>query len=114
MGTDVFYQDSETSKEVVGEGISRQILGYDEQIMMVKIWFEDGAKGYVHSHPHSQVTYVESGEFEVLVGDETRTVVGGNSFFMASNIEHGVVCLKGGVLIDVFSPCRDDFLQESH
>lgn len=113
MQMNVFHSDSDALKEVVGVGISRQILGFNSQIMMVKIWFEDGAEGYVHSHFHSQATYVESGEFEVTVGDETKIVSGGDSFFMAPNIEHGTKCIQAGVLVDVLSPCREDFLEVS-
>lgn len=113
MHMNVFHSDSDALKEVVGVGISRQILGFNNQIMMVKIWFEDEAEGYLHSHYHSQVTYVESGEFEVTVGEDTKVVTGGDSFFMAPNVEHGTKCRKAGVLVDVFSPCRDDFLEVS-
>jgi len=102
---------AETRTEVVDEGITRQILGFNNQIMMVKVWFEEGAQGYVHSHFHSQVTYVESGEFEVTVGEETRTLRAGDCFFMVPNVDHGAVCTEAGTLIDVFSPLREDFLE---
>ena len=110
--TGAFLKGADTPIEVVDDGITRQILGYNEQIMMVKVWFEAGSQGYVHNHFHSQVTYVESGEFEVTVGRETRTLVAGDCFFMEPNIDHGAVCTKSGVLIDVFSPRREDFLGE--
>lgn len=108
--TDAFLLGAETPTEVVDDGITRQIMGYNNQIMMVKVWFEEGAQGYLHEHFHSQVTYVESGEFDVTVGAETRTLRGGDCFFMLPNVAHGAICRKAGVLIDVFSPVREDFL----
>jgi unsaturated pyranuronate lyase len=113
MQTAPFLFGKETPTEVVSEGVTRQILGFNNQIMMVRVYFEQGSEGYVHSHFHSQVAYVESGEFDVTVGDETRTLVAGDCFFMEPNISHGAVCKKAGVLIDVFSPMREDFLSES-
>jgi quercetin dioxygenase-like cupin family protein len=110
MQTGAFLSGAETPTEVVDEGMTRQILGFNDQIMMVKVWFEEGAQGYLHSHIHSQVTYIESGEFDVTVGDETRTLVAGDCFFMEPFAEHGAVCKQAGVLIDVFSPHREDFL----
>lgn len=110
MQTGAFLSGVDTPTEVVDEGITRQILGFNNQIMMVKVWFEAGAQGYIHSHFHSQVTYVESGEFDVTVGKETRTLVAGDCFFMEPNAEHGAICKRAGVLIDVFSPLREDFL----
>ena len=111
METAAFLHGAEMQRETVSEGVTRQILGFNNQIMMVKVWFEEGSEGYVHSHFHSQVTYVDSGEFEVTVGEETRTLVEGDCFFMAPNVSHGAVCKKAGVLIDVFSPLREDFLE---
>ncbi len=112
MHTDAFILGKDTPTEVVQEGITRQILGFNDQIMMVKVWFEEGAEGYLHDHMHSQVTYVEAGEFEVTVGEETKTLVEGDCFFMRPNVPHGAVCKKAGVLIDVFSPHREDFLED--
>ena len=111
MQTEAFLFGVDTPTEVVAKGVTRQVLGFNNQIMMVKVWFEEGAEGYVHDHFHSQVAYVESGEFEVTVGEETKTLVGGDCFFMEPNISHGAVCKKAGILIDVFSPAREDFLE---
>lgn len=107
----VFLSAAELPVEQLGDGISRQMLAFNDQIMMVKVMFAAGSEGYLHHHFHSQVTYVESGEFDVTVGDETRTMVAGDSYYMAPNVEHGAVCKKAGVLLDVFSPAREDFLE---
>lgn len=96
--------------EDMGDGIKRQLMGYNQQILMAKVWFDDSAVGYVHSHHHAQVAYIESGEFEVQVNGEKRVLKAGDCFFVEPNVEHGAVCLKAGVLIDVFSPCREDFI----
>jgi len=98
--------------EDLGNGMKRQLMGYNQQILMAKVWFEQDAVGYVHSHHHAQVAYVESGEFEVQVGDTKKILKGGDCFFVEPNAEHGAICLKAGILIDVFSPCREDFLSE--
>ncbi len=96
--------------EEVAEGVQRQIMGFDGKIMMVKVKFDTGGIGQLHDHYHSQVTYVESGEFELTIGDEKRKLVGGDSFYIPPHVTHGCLCTKGGVLIDVFSPVREDFL----
>jgi quercetin dioxygenase-like cupin family protein len=33
----------------------------------------------------------------------------GDVFHVPSNVIHGAVCLEKGVLVDVFSPMREDF-----
>lgn len=109
--SEVFLHGQSVPVEELGGGISRQIMGYDGHIMLAKVIFESGSEGYLHHHIHSQVTYVESGEFAVTVGGETKTMVAGDCYYMAPNVEHGAVCLSAGVLIDVFSPAREDFLE---
>jgi len=105
-----FMLGARTPRESVGEGLVRQLFGYDDSILMAKVDFEAGAVGTVHAHTHSQVSYVVSGEFDVSIdGVETR-LGPGDSFYIEPNLDHGAVCRKAGVLIDVFSPIRDDFL----
>lgn len=110
--SNAFLIGNQTPKEGVGEGITRQLFGYDDSILMARVEFEGGAIGAVHSHPHSQVSYVESGEFDVVIdGVETR-LGPGDSFYVHPHLEHGSLCVKAGVVLDVFSPVRDDFLGE--
>jgi quercetin dioxygenase-like cupin family protein len=108
--TKEYFIGEETEWEEVGPGLKRQMMGYDGKIMLVKVQFDTGAVGQMHKHYHSQVTYVESGEFEMTIGDEVRTLKGGDSFYIPVKVMHGCVCTKPGVLIDVFSPAREDFL----
>ncbi|WP_299947633.1 cupin domain-containing protein [uncultured Microbulbifer sp.] len=108
--SDTFFLQEAIEAEELGGGIKRQILGFDESLMVVRVWFEEGSIGYLHRHPHTQVSYVESGEFEVQVDGHKKILKAGDSFYIASNLEHGAVCKKSGVLIDSFSPYREDFL----
>ncbi len=108
--TKEYWIDSETEWEPVAEGLSRQIMGFDGKIMLVKAKFETGAVGNLHKHYHSQVTYVASGEFEMTIGDDIRIIQAGDSYYIPPHEMHGCVCKKPGILIDVFSPAREDFL----
>ncbi|MEO1648576.1 MAG: cupin domain-containing protein [Pseudomonadota bacterium] len=105
-----FVVANKIPKDDLGGGISRQILGYGPEIMTVRVWFEKGSVGQVHSHPHSQTTYVESGLFEMFIDGTKHEMGPGDCVYMAPNLDHGSVCLEEGVLIDTFSPVRYDFL----
>lgn len=102
---------SELEIEEMFPGVTRQIIGYDSNIMMVKVFFEKDAVGYKHSHPHQQVSYILSGKFEVNIADNIDTLEEGDGFTAPSNIEHEVKCLEEGILIDTFSPMREDFIK---
>ncbi len=96
--------------ETTGEGVTRQIMGYDKDIMLVKVMFEKEGVGAAHSHPHVQSSYVASGTFEVTIDGQKEILSAGDGFFAPANKIHSVKCLEAGTLIDVFSPVRKDFL----
>ena len=64
----------------------------------------------VHKHHHTQITHIESGVFEVEINGEKKILKGGDGFYIPPNVLHGAVCMEAGVLIDVFSPMREDFV----
>lgn len=97
--------------EVVGGGVRRRIMAHNADLMMVYVEFEGGAIGSIHTHPHTQCSYVTSGRFEVTIDGESRVMETGDSFYVAPDLAHGVRCLEAGVLIDAFSPARLDFLK---
>jgi len=106
-----FLFGDEIPWEVVGEGIKRKILAFDNRVMLVNVHFEKGAIGVLHEHYHTQVTYVSSGAFDVTINDVTKTLKEGDSFYIPPHAIHGVLCLEEGMLTDVFSPMREDFMK---
>jgi len=108
-----FLRGNEEPFVEAGDGVTRQNLGYDDTILMARVVFEKGSEGYVHAHPHSQVTYIESGVFDFTIGSETKRLVAGDGTYIPPHAKHGAVCIEAGVLIDVFSPIREDFMQQS-
>ncbi|ABN77238.1 cupin domain-containing protein [Cereibacter sphaeroides] len=91
-------------------GVTRQVLAQDPALMLVAFRFEEGAEGKLHSHPHVQSTFVQSGRFAFVLAGETHEIGPGESLMIPSGIEHGCRCLEAGTLIDSFAPRRDDFL----
>ncbi len=109
---DVFVENENIKWQEVGEGVKRKIMAYDERLMVVKVEFEKGSVGTIHRHYHSQVTHVEDGSFEVVIDNEKKVLKTGDAFYIPPNVDHGCVCLEKGVLIDVFSPVREDFIPD--
>lgn len=106
-----FIDMASVQPETVGEGVTRTVLGHDPALMMTRVTFRRGAVGTIHRHPHRQVTYVESGSFEVVIGADRRVLRAGECFFVPPSLDHGVVALEEGSLVDVFAPARADFLR---
>jgi quercetin dioxygenase-like cupin family protein len=108
--TNVFIEDKDFQWQSVGNGVKRKIMAYDEKLMFVKVAFETGGIGALHQHYHSQITHIESGVFEVEIDGEKKILRGGDAYYIPSNLIHGCICLESGVLIDMFSPMREDFV----
>lgn len=96
--------------EQAAPGVERRILAYCDEMMCVENRFEKGAAGAAHSHPHTQITYVAEGVFEFTIGEETKVVRKGDTMLKQNSVVHGCICLEKGVLIDVFTPMRTDFV----
>ena len=92
------------------ENTSRRVLAWNKDIMMVEVHFAKGGVGAVHSHPHTQATYVRSGLFEFTIEGKPVIVGPGDSLVFESNQLHGTLCLEEGILVDVFTPMREDFI----
>ncbi len=88
----------------------RRVLSYTDEVMVVQNHFQKGAVGALHHHPHTQITYVVSGQFEFEIGGEKKVVNPGDSMLKRDGVEHGCVCLEEGILLDIFAPMREDFV----
>lgn len=106
-----FFAAEECPAETVSPGVRRAVLAHGKDLMICHLWFEKGAVGALHHHPHVQATYILSGRFAYTIGGETREVKAGDSLYKVSGIEHGAVCLEAGEVLDIFTPEREDFLK---
>jgi quercetin dioxygenase-like cupin family protein len=103
-------EDSDVEWLELGGGIRRKVMAYNDQMMVVKVAFEAGGIGELHSHPHTQASFVASGKFDITIDGNTKMLKGGDVYFVPSGLVHGAICLEDGELIDVFHPFREDFI----
>ena len=107
----MFRENAKIDPQPAGVNVTRKILGCGGSLMMVEVTFAKGAAGDPHRHPHEQVTYVAKGRFAFTLEGETKTLNPGDSVYIPANALHGTLALDDGVLVDVFTPIRDDFLK---
>jgi quercetin dioxygenase-like cupin family protein len=93
----------------IADGIERQVVSGD-RIMICRLSFAPGVVTAVHSHPHEQMTIVERGRVRFHIAGEERLASAGDVLLFPSCVEHGAAILdQPVVLIDIFSPPREDF-----
>jgi unsaturated pyranuronate lyase len=92
------------------EGIKRQMV-VGKNIMVCRFTFDPFVVTAEHTHPHEQVTLVIKGRVKFTVSGEERIVAAGDVLHFPPNNRHGATMLdEEVVLIDIFSPIREDFL----
>lgn len=103
----------ETVKNIdLGGGVTRRMLAAGGKMMAVEVVFKKGAVGAVHTHPHEQIGYVLKGSFEFQAEGKKEIIKTGDSYYTTPNQPHGVVALEDGILLDIFTPQREDFLKK--
>jgi quercetin dioxygenase-like cupin family protein len=93
-----------------GGGVRRKVMAYGDQLMAAYVEFAAGAVGALHRHPHVQITFVKEGAFRVHIDGQESVLRGGDFYYIPSGLLHGATAIEAGVLVDIFSPMRAEFL----
>ncbi|MGE5816292.1 MAG: cupin domain-containing protein [Acidobacteriota bacterium] len=98
--------------EHIAEGVERQMV-WGERLMVCRLHFAPRVVTAIHTHTHEQITLVERGRVQFFVAGEAVFASAGDVLHFPSNVEHGATILdEEVVLIDIFSPIREDFLPD--
>jgi quercetin dioxygenase-like cupin family protein len=98
--------------EQIADGIERQMI-WGDRLMVCRLRFRPHVVTNVHSHPHEQITLVERGRVRFTIGGAERVVKAGDVLHFPSELPHGATILdEEVVLIDIFTPLREDFLPQ--
>jgi quercetin dioxygenase-like cupin family protein len=90
-------------------GLSRQVLAYNDQLMLVRHLMEKGWVGARHSHLHEQLVYIIRGHLQFTGGNTTFEARTGDSFVVPGGMEHQASALEESEVLDVFTPFREDY-----
>lgn len=96
------------------KGVSLDSLAVGERSMVTKMNYVRGNFATLHRHPHEQCGYVISGEYRLTVdapGEHIDvTLHPGDTYAIPGDTPHSFEVLEGGEVVDVFTPCREDYL----
>lgn len=90
-------------------GLTRQVLVWNERMMLVRHRMQEGWVGARHSHPHEQLVYVIQGCLRVTVGERTFEAAAGDSFLVSGGVEHQASAVRESEVLDIFTPFREDY-----
>ena len=106
------YLDFNTSNFLsVAPGVVLRPL-WGEKIMLVRVELDAGSEVPMHSHPHEQAGIVLEGEFDLIIGEETKRLKKGDPYLIPGDIRHGVITgNEPAVALDIFNPPREDYMK---
>jgi quercetin dioxygenase-like cupin family protein len=91
------------------DGLSRQVLAFNPDMMLVRHQMQPGWRGARHSHPHQQMVYVIRGHIHFVRGTDTFDAFAGDSFIVPGGVEHQASAVTESEVLDFFHPYREDY-----
>lgn len=104
-------ESNDAAKIEVFPGIWLQVLLPGERVMMTIVTASKGAVLPEHKHPHEQTGYVVRGSLELIVEGRKMILREGSNYIVPGNQLHSVLALEDFVVVDAFSPPREDYLK---
>mgnify|MGYP000877990831 CR=1 FL=1 len=105
---DIVTQD-QAPQTIMIPGLYRRTMATGERMMVVEIYLESGTTIPTHQHMHEQAGYVVSGKVEFTIAGAAYTLLPGDTYAIPGGVDHQAHAHEDTVLVEVFSPPREDF-----
>jgi quercetin dioxygenase-like cupin family protein len=91
-------------------GIRRRTLTHGAALYQMMAELDEGSTMPAHAHPQEQITHILSGRVVMILDGVRHDLRAGDSLLIPSNVSHGAETIEQTLVIDTFSPPRDDYL----
>jgi quercetin dioxygenase-like cupin family protein len=111
----VLHRWSDIPREQVSPTLERRLITGD-RIMLAEVFLHDGCIVPKHQHENEQLCHVLDGTIRFWLGEDESEEVdvhAGEVLCLPSNLPHKAEALGDVLLIDVFSPPRQDWLDKT-
>jgi quercetin dioxygenase-like cupin family protein len=109
MADGYFITPQEIAQIEMLPGVHRRTMGTTDEVMICEFFIERDALVPMHQHMNDQVGYVVQGAIEMTIGGQVRACQAGESYAVPAGVLHGGRALVDSVIIDAFSPPREDY-----
>jgi quercetin dioxygenase-like cupin family protein len=94
----------------IRDGIKIKTISYGKKMLMSEFLLKKDSILPNHSHPYEQTGYLIKGNIKLFINGISKNLKPGDSWNIPENIDHKAEILEDSVVIDIFSPARDDYL----
>jgi quercetin dioxygenase-like cupin family protein len=84
-------------------GIKRQTVTSGKTMYQMRARLEAGSKMPEHRHPQEQIVHILEGRMRLTADGTPHELVTGDSFYLASNVPHGVETIEETRVLDTFN-----------
>ncbi len=113
MADGYYVSPKDASQVEMLPGIHRRTMGTTDETMLCEFFLSKDAVVPLHNHMNDQVGYVVFGRVEYTVGGEVFICNPGDSYAIPGGISHSARAIIDSLVIDCFSPPRDDYRTEA-
>lgn len=106
----MFTKHSEDGYVPAVPGITRKTLVHGERTLLSRFHLAADSQLPRHSHPNEQTGYMITGHMRLTIGDVMYEILPGDAWNIPAGLEHHAEVLEDSVVIEVFSPLRQDYL----
>jgi quercetin dioxygenase-like cupin family protein len=94
----------------IAPGIRRRTVTHGASMYQMMAKLDAGSRMPEHKHPQEQIVHILEGRMKLIVSGVPHELKGGESFYLAGNVPHSVETIEDTMVLDTFSPPRDDYL----
>lgn len=113
MADGYFVSTRDVEQVEMLDGVHRRTMATTDEAMLCQFHLDAGSIVPLHQHMNDQVGYVISGKLEITIGDKVKLVTAGDSYAIPGGIIHSAKILEDSIVIDLFSPPREDYRTEA-
>jgi quercetin dioxygenase-like cupin family protein len=95
-------------EEQLNPNICRRVI-HGEKMTIAQIRLRKGAMVAEHRHDHEQTSMIQQGRLRFVVAGEEAMLQAGDILMIPPGAPHSVEVLEDCVVVDMFSPARDDW-----
>ena len=106
----MFTKHTEAEYKEMLEGVEMKTLAHGEKTLLARFHLKKGAAIPLHGHIYEQTGFMVSGKMRFTIGTEQFECSPGDTWCIPGDVEHGVEVLEDSVVVEVFSPVREDYL----
>ena len=96
--------------EQMNPRMSRKVI-HSQNLTVARLELRKGGIVPEHSHVNEQVSMVQSGALRFVIDGREQMVRAGECLVIPPHVPHRVDVLEDTVVVDVFSPAREDWIR---